>query len=57
MKIESLEYLLKTLEYGLLNCSDDNNDNTTHFNRFQNSIDLVKKNYRLEFAKRQALKK
>ena len=43
MKTEDLKYILETLEYGLSNCSDDNSDTTTHFNRFQNSIDLVER--------------
>ena len=43
MKTEDLKYILETLEYGLNNCSDDNNDTTTHFNRFQNSIDVVER--------------
>ena len=43
MTREDLKYILETLEYGLKSCSDDDNDTTTHFNRFQNSIDVVER--------------
>lgn len=43
MKTEDLKYILETLEYGLTDCSDDNNNTTNHFNRFQNSINVVER--------------
>jgi len=40
MKLD-LEYILKTLIYGLNDCSDDKGNTECHYNYFSNAIDMI----------------